>query len=181
MISFLHFRGSLGRRLIGGLLLFHSVPFLAARDSPTTQAQAANAPFRIAGVVVSSTGGNPLAHARVTIVDDKNPDRRQSLVTSEDGRFDFKVGAGKYALQGTKRGFIAAAYEQHEQFSTAIVTGVGLDTEHLVFRLAPSAVLSGKILDEFGDPVRHATVSLYREDRRTGVGRILKTSGAITA
>jgi len=180
MISFLHFRRLVVCRLISGFLLFHSIAFLGAQNSPTSPFQAANTPFRIAGVVVSSTGGNPLAHSRVTIIDDKNPDRRQSLVTAEDGRFDFKVGAGKYALQGTKRGFIAAAYEQHEQFSTAIVTGVGLDTEHLVFRLAPAAVLSGKILDESGDPVRHAMVSLYREDRRTGVGRILKTSADST-
>jgi protocatechuate 3,4-dioxygenase beta subunit len=161
------------------VLLFHSIAFLAAQDS-ATHSQAANVAFRIAGVVVSSTGGNPLAHARVTIIDDKNPERRQSMVTGEDGRFDFKVGAGKYALQGNKRGYIAAAYEQHEQFSTAIVTGAGLDTENLVLRLAPAAVLSGKILDEMGDPVRHATVSLYREDRRVGIGRILKTSADST-
>jgi len=180
MISLLHFRESLTRRIIGGLLLFHSTAFLAAQDSAATQAPATNAAFRIAGVVVSSTGGNPLAHARVTIIDDKNPERRQSIVTDEDGRFDFKVGGGKHALQGTKRGYIAAAYEQHEQFSTAIVTGAGLDTENLVLRLAPSAVLSGKILDELGDPVRHATVSLYREDRRVGIGRILKISGDST-
>jgi len=179
MICFLHFRDSLVRGLISGLLLVHSIAFLAAQDL-AAQVQAANAPFRIAGVVVSLTGGNPLAHARVTIIDDKNPERRQSMVTGEDGRFDFKVGTGKYALQGTKRGYIASAYEQHEQFSTAIVTGADLDTEHLLFRLAPSAVLSGKILDELGDPVRHATVSLYREDRRVGVGRILKTSADST-
>jgi protocatechuate 3,4-dioxygenase beta subunit len=179
MISFFNLRGSLAQRLASGLLLFHSIAFLAAQDS-ATHSQAANVAFRIAGIIVSSTGGNPLAHARVTIIDDKNPERRQSVVTGEDGRFDFKVGAGKYALQGNKRGYIAAAYEQHEQFSTAIVTGAGLDTENLVLRLAPAAVLSGKILDEMGDPVRHATVSIYREDRRVGIGRILKTSADST-
>ncbi len=180
MISFSHLRGSLVRRLISGLLFFHSIAFLAAQDSAAAQTQTATATFRIAGVVVSSTGGNPLAHARVTIINDKNPERRQSMVTGEDGRFEFKVGAGKYALQGNKRGYIAAAYEQHEQFSTAIVTGAGLDTENLALRLAPAAVLSGKILDESGDPVRHAMVSLYREDRRVGIGRILKTSADST-
>jgi hypothetical protein len=125
--------------------------------------------------VVSSTGGNPLGRARVTIADAKNPQNRQSVITSDDGRFEFSpVSPGKYSLQGAKRGFITASYDQHEQFSTAIVTGAGFDTEKLVLRLAPSAVLSGKILDELGDPARHATVSLYREDRRAGVGRILK-------
>src|SRR5579863_8191687 len=179
MISFLHLRGSAVRRLLSGLLLFYSIPFLAAQDS-TTQNLSANSTFRIAGVVVSSTGGNPLAHARVTIVADKDPERRQSLVTDEGGQFDFKVLSGKYDLQGNKRGYIAAAYEQHEQFSTAIVTGAGLDTENLVLRLDPSAMLSGKILDELGDPVRQATVSLYREDRQVGVGRIIKFRVSMT-
>ena len=97
------------------------------------------------------------------------------MVTADDGRFDFKqVSAGKYSLQGAKRGFIPGLYDEHEQFSTAIVTGVGLDTENLVLRLSPSAVLSGKILDDLGEPVRQAEVSLYREDRRAGVGRIQK-------
>ena len=155
-----------------GFVLCHGVAVFAAQSSAAAQAQSSSDILRIAGTVVSSTGGNLLGQARVTIADAKNPQNRQSMITSENGRFEFKVSAGKYSLQGAKRGFIAAAYEEHEQYSTAIVTGVGLDTENLVLRLAPSAVLSGKILDELGDPVRHATVSLYREDRRTGVGRI---------
>src|SRR5271154_5791071 len=88
------------------------------------------------------------------------PRNASSGITSEDGRFEFtQLPAGKYALQGAKRGFIEAGYDQHEQFSTAIVTGAGLDTEHLMLRLSPFAVLSGKVFDEAGDPVRQAMVS----------------------
>ncbi len=156
------------------------VAVFAAQSSAAAQAQSSSDILRIAGTVVSATGGNLLARARVTIVDARNPERRQSMITSDDGRFDFKVSPGKYSLQGAKRGFITAAYDEHEQFSTAIVTGVGFDTENLVLRLAPSAVLSGKILDELGDPVRHAMVSLYREDRRTGIGRIRRINADST-
>jgi protocatechuate 3,4-dioxygenase beta subunit len=130
---------------------------------------------------VNAIGGGPLARARVTIADARNPRNTQSMVTSDDGRFDFKqVSAGKYSLQGAKRGFIPGLYDEHEQFSTAIVTGAGLDTVNLVLRLSPSAVLSGKILDDLGEPVRQAEVSLYREDRRAGVGRIQKFRAANT-
>jgi len=139
------------------------------------QAQSSAAAYRIAGTVVNAIGGGALGRARVSIADTKNPQNRQSIITAEDGRFEFKqVSAGKYSLQGAKRGFIPAAYDEHEGFSTAIVTGSGLDTENLVLRLAPSAVLSGKVLDESGDPVRQATVSLYREDRQQGVARIIR-------
>jgi hypothetical protein len=83
-------------------------------------------------------------------------------------------------LTGTKRGFIAAGYDQHDQYSTAIVTGAGVDTESLVLRLAPDAVIAGKILDEANDPVRHATVTLYYDDHSSGVDQIRQSRSAQT-
>src|SRR5215475_10367483 len=129
-------------------------------------------PFRIAGTVVNRQDGSALDRVRVILRNVKDPKDVQSLLTGEDGRFEFRTRAGKYALHGAKRGFISSDYNQHEQFSSAIVTGAGVDTESLTFKLAPSAVVSGKILDESGEPVRGATVALWREDHMTGVSRI---------
>ena len=137
-------------------------------------------PYRIAGTVVNAKSGGVLARARVTIGDVKNRQSLQSVITGDDGRFEFRVPAGKYSLEGAKRGFIAASYNQHDGYSTAIVTGADLDTESLALRLAPNAVLSGKVLDEFGDPVRHAQVMVYRENHFQGVSRIFRYRGAMT-
>jgi hypothetical protein len=137
-------------------------------------------PFRIAGTVVNSKSGSPLARSRVTISDAKKRQSVQSLITGDDGRFEFHVPAGKYSLQGAKRGFIPGAYNQHEQFWTAIVTGADLDTESLTLRLTPSAVLVGTVLDEFGDPVRHAQVTVYREDHSQGATRVGRSGSAST-
>ena len=128
--------------------------------------------FAIGGVVVSTLGGASLALTRVTITNAKNPKDTQSQVTGDDGRFAFHVKAGKYALQGAKRGFMTGNYEQHAQFSTAIVTGAGLRTTDIVLKLAPLAVLRGKVLDESGEPVRMARVTLWREDHSVGVSRV---------
>lgn len=129
--------------------------------------------FKIAGTVVSKIDGHPLARVRVTVRDTKAAEKLESIVTTEDGKFQFSgVPAGKYSLIGAKRGFITAAYDQHEQYSTAIVTGADLDTETLVLRLAPSAIISGKVLDEAGEPVRHATVTAYRDDHSSGMDQI---------
>jgi hypothetical protein len=121
----------------------------------------------------SEQDGRPLARARVTVRDAKDSKKFQSMVTAEDGKYEFVgVAAGKYSLTGARRGFISASYDEHDQYSTAIVTGAGLDTEHLVLRLAPDAVIAGKILDESNEPVRHAMVSLYYDDHSSGVDQI---------
>ncbi|HMK21003.1 MAG TPA: carboxypeptidase-like regulatory domain-containing protein [Terriglobales bacterium] len=130
--------------------------------------------FRIAGVAVNAASGEVLAQARVTIRDTKNPKDVQWVITGEDGRFEFRAARRKYALQGAKRGFIATNYEQHEQFSTAIVTGAGVDTEDLVLKLSPLAGLSGRVLDESGEPVRQARVVLWRENHSSGVSRVTR-------
>jgi len=130
---------------------------------------------------VSRVDGRPLARTRVILRDTSAQDKFESMVTVEDGKFAFpNVPAGKYSLGGTKRGFITAGYDQHDEFSTAIVTGAGVDTESLVLRLAPEAVISGKVLDEAGDPVRHASVMAYVDDHSAGVDQVRQASAAQT-
>jgi len=137
--------------------------------------------YRIAGTVVRAAGGTPLSRARVYIADDKDQGKQRTLVTGDDGRFSFtQIPAGKYSLAAAKRGFVTAAYDQHEQFATAIVTGAGLDTENLTLRLQPAAMLTGKVLDEAGEPVRGANVTLYREDHRSGVSQVLRSANEET-
>lgn len=182
------FRGvsrTVGNNLLAALLLLAvmtgAVLSLSAQDSRGAQPQIPGGGFRIAGKVVNALGGTPLARVRVTITDAQSQQNTLSAITTEDGRFQFlQIPAGKYGLDGAKHGFIPASYQQHGEYSTAVVTGAGFDTQNLVLTLAPFAVLSGKVLDESGEPIRHANVSLYREDHRTGVGRVQKIRNDIT-
>ena len=96
--------------------------------------------FRIAGTIVSTPEGHPLFRARVSLRDVKNAQNQIFMITGDDGHFEFRnLPAGKYSLTGAKRGYISAAYDQHEQFSTAIVTGAAVDTENLTLRLVRTA------------------------------------------
>lgn len=144
--------------------------------TPSLPAENPGAPtgtYRIAGHVVSSADGHPLARARVTLSDVKNARKPLSVLSAEDGSFAFSgLAAGKYSLQGAKRGYPIHGYEQHDFYWSAIVTGAGLDTEHLMLRLIPDAYIVGKVLDENGDPVRGASVRLYRIAKEEGSGRI---------
>ena len=147
-------------------------PGLAGQTAPASPLPAAGS-FRVAGTIVSKTDAHPLGRARVTLRDAKKAEQFESIITAEDGKFSFEdVPAGKYSLTGAKRGFVTASYDQHDQFSTAIVTGTGIDTEALVLKIAPDAVIAGKVLDEAGEPVRHATVTLYYDDHQEGVDQI---------
>ena len=144
-------------------------------------AQPSSGSYRIAGTVVSKADGRPLGEARVTATDVHDGKKSEFRITGEDGKFEFtNVPAGKYSLRGAKRGYIAAAYDQHGQFSSAIVTGAGLDTETLQLRLAPDAVIAGKVLDEAGEAVRKATVTVYHEDHSSGESRIRPGASAQT-
>jgi hypothetical protein len=159
-------------------LLYLYVPNISAQTAKVEPPP--SGPYRIAGTVASSKSGSPLAGVRVEIMDARNTQSMKSVVTSDDGHFEFHVLAGKFALQGAKRGYIASSYNQHEQYSTAIVTGAGLDTEHLILRLPPVAAIFGKVLDEAEEPVRQASVRIYREERGSGVSRILLVSNVTT-
>jgi hypothetical protein len=166
--------------LTTALCLLGARAFTAAQTPGIPQTTPGNG-YRIAGTIVSKIDGHPLARARVTLRDARNPQKFESILTAEKGNFEFSgVPAGKYDLYGAKRGYISASYDQHEQFSTAIVTGAGLETEALVLRLAPAAIISGKILDEGGEPVRHATVTLFYDDHSNGVDQIQQAGGTQT-
>jgi protocatechuate 3,4-dioxygenase beta subunit len=137
------------------------------------RAQSEAGGFRIAGKVVSSTAGTPLPQTRVTISSVTDRSVVGSLLTTADGSFEFKhLVPGKYSLQAARRGFISSFYDQHERYNSAIVAGGEVDSEHLIFRLVPQAVLTGRVVDESGEPIRRANVTLYRQDQSLGVGLI---------
>jgi hypothetical protein len=164
--------------LIMALCLFGARTF-AVPQITSPQTTIPDGGYRIAGIVVSKADAHPLGRARILLRDALDQRKFQSVVTSENGKFEFSgLPAGKYSLEGAKRGFISAGYEQHDQFSTAIVTGAGLDTETLALRLAPDAVITGKILDEVGEPLRHAIVTLYYVNHSGGLDQIHQFSNA---
>jgi len=164
----------MNRSLLALVSALAILPPIAFAQSATLPRQSSPTSFRVAGTVVSKTDGHPLSGVRVVLMSVKNPRQQESIVTADDGKFEFTtVPAGKYSLNGARRGFISAAYDQHDQYSSAIVTGAAIDTEHLALKLAPRAVISGRVLDESGEPIRHARITVYSDSHQDGVHRIL--------
>jgi hypothetical protein len=127
-------------------------------------AAAQTSTYRIAGIVVDALTGQPLSLAEVTLSPVTALNEAQTFLTAVDGRFLFtNLAPGKYRLLAVRRGYTLQGFNAHEGYMTAIVAGPGQDSEHLRFRLSPSAVLTGTISDQWNDPVREAEVLLFHQ------------------
>src|SRR6267378_7296423 len=80
------------------------------QSQPANISQATNPRgYKIAGTVVSKADGHPLSRARVFVRQARDQQEFQSMVASDDGKFVFSgLPAGKYSLEGAKRGYISA-------------------------------------------------------------------------
>jgi hypothetical protein len=147
--------------------------FLLASWSVWAQAPASSpAPlYRIAGTVVNSVSGEPIPRAAVALLDVESHRTVAAAVSDKDGHFSLQgLSAAKYELTASKRGFLTAFYEQHEEFNSAIVCGEGQESENLTFRLAPGATLSVTVSGDGGDPVENAKVLLFKRVYDNGLG-----------
>ncbi len=132
----------------------------------------------ISGFVISGVNGEALADAGVTLSDAGDGKKAAETATDGEGRFLFaNVADGRYTLRASHRGFVTAGYEEHGGFSTAIVTGGGLDTTGLRFTLEAQAAIYGTVTEDSGDPVPQARVSLYH--RVGGLGRMERAGMAL--
>src|SRR3984893_14009509 len=94
------FSGAVLVAVLAGLI---AVPGWAQTSSPAASSRG----YRIAGTLVSKADGRPLARAKVIVRDTKDAKNSQTLITKEDGKFEFNgLPAGKYSLIGSRRGFL---------------------------------------------------------------------------
>jgi len=136
-----------------------------ASPQPQTRAQAA---YRIGGVVVDDITNAPVARAQVSI---SLGGEQTNTVAGDDGRFAFEgLAAGKYVLSAAAPGYLHEGFKQHGGFFVGIATGKDQDSEHLIFRLHPEAVIYGRVTNERGEAVRAAQVALFSSDPMKGSG-----------
>ena len=99
----------------------------------------------ITGRVVADDSGDPVANARVVLNLSGSQDRVVA-VSERDGRFVLPVPPGRHNIVATK-----------PRFARGQATAVA-GTEGVEIRLRRGAAISGRIIDEFGDPVVAAAV-----------------------
>ena len=68
--------------------------------------------------------------------------------------------AGGWSLSVQGHGYRTQTFEEHNGFSTAIILSEANPTHEVLFLLAPAATIEGYVLDEAGEAVRNAQVTL---------------------
>jgi hypothetical protein len=134
--------------------------------------------YHLGGIVVDTETGSPLPRARVVVLRTGTTQVVARQTTGADGKFGFDLPPGKFNLQAGIRDLVQAygVRAPDSRVGTSIITGPDQDTSNLIFRWFPPGAISGKVLDEAGEPVESALVQLLRSTVVNG-HRVVNTSG----
>ncbi len=106
-----------------------------------------------------------------------------SATSDADGSFRIEnVEPGQYTLSGTRTGFINTQYGSKGPASagTTITFRPGQQVTDIAFPLNPQAVISGKVIDEDGDPIDGVTIQLLSQQWMRGKLHFLPRNGSNT-
>jgi carboxypeptidase family protein len=134
--------------------------------------------YPVTGIVIDSVTRQSIPGARVSLLRATRPDPSVSVTTGADGRFAFDAAEGQYRL-GVEFHRLSQFFGETlpgAGFSTGVLTGPGLETTNLVFLWNGPSAISGKVLDDAGDPVEGALVQLLQSTVSQG-RRTVRTVG----
>ena len=138
--------------------------------------QAKTGTGRLRGRVTATESGGPVRRAQVRI---SGPDiGSKSALTDAEGRYEFRdLPAGRFNLSATKSGFVTVQYGQTRPFESGkaidLTDGQLMDKGDI--SMPRGGVISGRLLDEFGDPIADAAVSAMRSAWAGGRRRLMPT------
>jgi Carboxypeptidase regulatory-like domain len=136
----------------------------------------------IRGLVTSSDTNSPVRRAQVRAT---SPETRSARLgtTDADGRFELKdLPAGRWTISASKGGFVTQQFGQRHPFESVepidLAEGQRFSAN---FTLSRGSVITGRVSDEFGDPITGARVQVLRSQVQQGRRRLTPiASGAQT-
>jgi hypothetical protein len=143
--------------------------------------QAKTGTGRLRGRVLAADTGAIVRRAQVRV---SSPDiGTKTAFTDAQGRYEFKdLPAGRFTLSVTKSGFVTMQYGQSRPFEPGrpIELADAQVMEKADVALPRGSAVSGRILDEFGEPVSDASVTAMRLQYGSGKRRFTPSGRAST-
>ncbi len=148
-------------------------------------AQTSSSSAFLEGRVVNKVSGAPLKRAHVLYIKaGTNTDLPfpTSVDTDADGRFAVQVEPGNYKVWVEKAGFARQAYGSRtpEGAGEVLTLAPGQRLRDLVIRVVPLGAISGKVLDEEGEPIQGVAVQVLRTSYATGRRQLISVSSAVS-
>jgi hypothetical protein len=137
--------------------------FAQFAPAATAQQEPAGA---ISGVLTSADQGVPVRKAQIRLTSPKSKVAR-STTTDAEGRYAFTgVAAGEYTLTASRPGYLDMVRGARRPGATAqgtlVTVADGQKLENISWTLPRAGVITGVILDEFGDPAFNVPVRAMR-------------------
>ncbi len=141
----------------------------------------------VEGTVFNSATGDPLKKAVITLrpTGDRRggPDSAFSGITDSTGHYSILgLEPGQYRMVAERTGFVSQPYgAKNPRQSGAIVSlGRAQKLKDADFRLIAQGVITGRVLDEDGDPMQNVLVSCMRQGFARGRKQWLPMNGQMT-
>jgi protocatechuate 3,4-dioxygenase beta subunit len=142
--------------------------------TPARDRQVAKGTAVIRGHVLDAASGAPIRRARVMVFARSSPVTSQ---TDADGRFELReVPAGKHTLNVSKTGYLSLFATNNNKPLPPLEVKDGEVIERIVVRLARGGVVTGQVLDEFGEPFVGAQVRAMRYRYSSGQRQLMPAS-----
>jgi hypothetical protein len=118
----------------------------------------------IHGRVTAADSGQPLRKAQVRVF---SPELRENRMTSTDadGKYELKeLVAGRYQVTVSKGSFVSLSYGQSRPFEAGkpLQIADGQTVEKVDFALPRGAIITGRVVDEFGEAIADVRVTPMR-------------------
>ena len=138
----------------------------------------------VEGNIYDAVSGVPLARAQLTMSSTSGGRRnRLTAVSDAAGRFRFPdVEPGQYTLTASRNLYASQTYGQSSGGggTARIIVARQQSVKSINMKLQPAAVVTGRVLDEHGEPVPYARVSASRYRYVNGAREMVSAGGSVT-
>ncbi|HEY2236154.1 MAG TPA: carboxypeptidase regulatory-like domain-containing protein [Candidatus Angelobacter sp.] len=138
----------------------------------------------VEGTVTNKLTGAPVKGAHVIytrIASGSDPAASPiSRDTDIQGHFHLELGPGSYRLWVEREGFARQSYGSGVPEGTGSVLTVapGQELHDIAFRITPLGALSGRVLDQDGDPLQGVGIQVLRVSYASGMRQLIPVAGA---